>query len=203
MLKYPINAGCTIEKAAEAMLDFRDYRTGKSGRIQEVESDFNGIRVTTEGCTSPEQIVRRYDLDSQTERDDYRKSEAYKKKQEERKKELNNKQGRMTVLLETLFSGYDAMDDKAFMCWLAEYIELGDYVGVDSQEKKVAEILLKLGYKDNDLVVNKDNGEKYVSSKNNDKRWIVGQCINMINRGMHVHPILASKAEGWLKQYYL
>lgn len=179
-MKYEAQAGQSITSAAREAIKLAGEHS------QPVEFDFNGIPIVVEAGQDPKFVSDRYMRQIQKQAEDYEKSPEGLAYAAKRSKEIAVKQNRVGILIQRLSKPL-SLDE--MMNWVKQFTDDADDTGVECNFKEVAKQIEALGY-----VANEHVGQKPEWFNNRERmgRYIVGQCLTFMNKGMGPHPVAIS-----------
>lgn len=183
-IEIPLSAGTPISSAAE---DLYYLSRNKGCRVQ---AEFNGIIIWSEPDSTMEEILFRYDLDSEHRRKAYEESPegiiAKAKNEQDKINRINDAREYINIL-----SSSDLSDLTTVITLLQQSTKL-DYIYTDKEAKEMVEILKEHGYEENVFC-----GDKFVKgNKEIEARWMIGQAMSMPGYGL-----ITKFAEEWLSKY--
>lgn len=151
---------------------------------------FNDIEMTAGPGDDPALLSRFFSQESARRYEEYQRSPQGIAAAEERRCRLHQSQIRMDALMDDMKATFDTGLD-GVVDWLSQYTPLADDNGVSARINIVHNALLAAGYINNEYT-----GDAFVKGdKRIVGRYIVGQAINCMERGMPPHPMLVSFAE--------
>lgn len=152
--------------------------------------EFNGTPLTVNPGESPEASVTRWNSDMEAKQKAWRESPEGIAAQEKRERELSYAKGLMAGILFRLPAKFP--NHRRAMQWLVGYVPAADHAGVDAGLERVTQSLLASGYSRNDLV-----GLPRDAYQDGDTmaRWVAGQALEFMARGMPPHPMTADFAK--------
>lgn len=186
MLQYHGQPGEHISKSAANGLELSRERGSP------VEIIFNDIRLVVDYHShTADQVVEMYDRTSAKRHEEWKASPAgiaYALEEDQRRLEHQTNHDRlMSQLIDV------AGDEERLMSWLSAYSDAADHVGVENKDFQLVWSILEVhGYVNNDCV-GFDKSE--FENPRVMARWIAGQAINCMQKGMSPHPMTAQFVE--------
>lgn len=164
-----------------------------------VEFDFNGHKITVDKSSTLVELSDRYARLCQEAREKYEASGEGKKYEAKRKKDIATKQKIVDGLTTSLLSFNEtdvAKRDGYVLKMLSELAEPADDMDVKTEFGSIVEKLKSLGYKDSDCVkLEKSEYENQPILA----RYIVGQCISCMRKGMAPHHVVTRFVDDYFK----
>ncbi len=205
MLFDPL-AGSSIDwTIAKALKMARKYQ-------RHVRFYFNGLRITVHKRLSFRHVYNQWEHMREARSLAYRQSQEYRDQLAETARETDDRQKQMTELFRVFDTSVKSLP--TLVGSMAQLSDCGDWIHVDwgkawadagcpptekSIHKELVQRMQAEGYYENEGVVPK--GTKFDGSTS-DKvgRWIIGQCINCLNKGMPPHPVVQRFGMQYLEQ---
>ena len=208
MLTYTPEAGTQISFACEEAINIADRHH------DEVSFDFNGVNVIAKPGGLPGALVQEWSDIQQRQAEEYRKTPEYKEKKLQRDKEVATKSARIKELLEDFAPLVErAFLDKAIeyrmhdllpsnphkylekiIDWIDEFTPLADDIGVqgDYDTTLLAQQLEAAGFFEGEGV---GQDPEWFSTREKMGRYIIGQVLSFLKKGMSPHPMTNSFIE--------
>lgn len=153
--------------------------------------EFNGTPLTVNPGEDPDFAVARWNTDFEAKQKTWRESPEGVAAKERSDRELAYAHGVMADVLSLLpFKWFES--HRHAMQWLAMYAPAADHIDVDAEFSRVTKVLLASGYVQNDRV-----GLPQDAYRDGDTmaRWVAGQALECMAKGMPPHPITADFAK--------
>lgn len=183
-LEYSPSAGTHIGLACKEAVAMAVNENAK------VKFSFNGVELLARPQHSPADLQAEWDAISNQRAEDYRNSPKGRAAAKKRTEEILRKQRSMNT---SLAVPPDAIaDHDKLMILLKGVAEDADDIGVQFSKDRLAAQLEAAGFVENEHV-----GEKpeWFNSRPRMARYIVGQALNCLRRGMGPHPATGSFVE--------
>lgn len=182
--------------------DYYSSVAGKAIKIAhekdvDVFFEFNGHTIHVDKLSTLDELSMVYGKLCQEAREKYDASEEGKKYDEKRKKDVVTKQKIVDALTTSLLSFNEkdeAKRDGFVLRMLSELSDPADDIDVNTEFGSIVEKLKSLGYMDSDCVkLEKSEYEKRPTLA----RYIVGQCISCMRKGMAPHYVVTQFVENY------
>jgi len=181
--------GTHIDRAAESLVSAAIEHGSASG-------EFNGISLTADATSSPQEIVSRWNSASEERERLWRESPEGKKAERKRDQRRSDAQSLHDNLMQRLPS-LNMKDDAAVLDWLCQMQEPTDHVGVIVRRATIISHFEKAGYREN-----ANCGDAFKPhDRENVFRYLVGQALSGLKEGSAIHPILHKFAAEWRAKF--
>jgi len=163
----------------------------------DVEFEFNGVKLVATKDKPSHWIESEFDRILKENREKYLQSDEYKALQQKQAEELAHRQNIMDTSIMPVFADIIESGNLDYiMSWIKQFAEQSDYIGVAYDKKYIADFLELNGFKENEHV-GKD--EYFFNTKENMARYIIGQVINYLRKGMTPHSITLKFIDDYFK----
>ena len=177
-----------------------------------VRFKFNGIVLVARSDSKPETLAEKYHADSDKRFEKYQKTKKYRVQIAKRNAEIKFKE----VEIKKLFDRLDLIIKKNFLDkvvsenlkgrlpinteknqgelldWLDKFTPLADDIEIKFDRAALASKLEEAGFIENESV---GMNPGWFDTREKMARWILGQVINCLKKGMPPHPIMTSFIE--------
>ena len=161
-----------------------------------IKGTFNGTSLIVTKDSTVESILKDYNDQLEIAHQKYINSDEYKERQIQEKIELTRLNKESENLM-NVFNTLDFNDYKQVLFWLCKIQPYSDRIGVNVPKDKIFNKLLINGYKVN-VNCEEDFNEE---DPENFARYIIGQCMNGLDRIGAIHYMAVRFTEDWKKRY--
>lgn len=158
-------------------------------RAKVITLDFNDVQIPVHPGQSPDSVVADWRRDMDAAAETYRISPAGQQAKADADARLAKAQSGHDAAMATLPAAFP--DARAAVLWLVPFSDAADHVGIAGREfDRVADVLEGSGWKQDDAcgLPSEAYEEEGILG-----RWIIGQAIDMLKKGMPPHPMLMDK----------
>lgn len=187
----------TIGTYAEKMIRrFRRLREVNPNAEFQVKGEFNGVNLFVDDNSTIDSIVNDYHVGLEKNAEEYRKTDEYKERDQQRKEETKRLQSEADVKMEE-FKIMDKTNTLTLLQWLSDFQQYSDRIDINIDNRLILNELKSLGY------TSGINCEDEFKAKNKDNvaAWIVGQCIECLERVGAIHQVVQKFVEDWKKEF--
>lgn len=154
---------------------------------KKVEFDFNGVTLYCNPDSDLKFIEECFTVALRENREEYLQSDEYNAFQQKQKEELERHQENIDYLMISFIHTLEHGNLDSIMNWLKHFAIHDDFIGVTYDNKQyIADFLEINGFKENEHVGKSKN---FFNDKENMARYIIGQVINFLRKGMPPHQI--------------
>ena len=186
IITYEPSPGTRIETACDEAVNMAK-QIGSTVRFK-----FNDVELTATPTTKPHSIVSEWQQESKRLSEKYRNSPQGRAAAKARTAEISRLKTQSEALLMSLSSILLSGSTDELMGWLKSFAPISDDVCVKFDTAAVAAKFEAAGFKENEGVGKKP---EWFNTRNRMARYIIGQAINCLKRGMPPHPITVSFIE--------
>jgi hypothetical protein len=160
-----------------------------SERAVKVMLEFNDVMVSVLPDSSPESVVADWQRGMDTAAEAYRASPTGRQAAQRRADQLDQAQAEHDAAMAALPARF--ADARSAIAWLMSFYDSADDIGIVRKDfGRVADVLEASGWRDSEAChLPKAEYEKPAVLG----RWIIGQAIDMLRKGLPPHPVLMDK----------
>lgn len=166
-----------------------------SNKRVDVYFEFNGVELKATESSTKDELVNYFHGELSRKRDEYLNSEQYKEDHAKQAKQLQALQIKIDDLLSELKSL--ALTDDSVVSWVGSFAEINDHKDLVYDNSEIISILVSAGYESNAEVGN----PAVKTNKATFARWLVGQAIANLERGMPIHPVAEKFSRDYLNMF--
>ena len=187
----------TISEYATKMINrFKHLQEANPDVEFQVKGEFNGAILFVDDNSTVESIVSDYHITLERNAEEYRKTDKYKERERQRKEETNKLQTEADNMMER-FKIMDKTDTLTLLQWLSDFQQYSDRIDVHTDNQLLLKELKNLGY-----TSGMNCGDEFkAKDKYNFAAWIVGQCIECLERVGSIHQVVIKFVEDWKKEF--
>lgn len=151
---------------------------------QDIAFKFNDVELSATQWSKPETIAKCYDAITKRRRKEYWASPEGIAAAKERRDAVAARQSAVDGLLYKLPKVLKSVSLDKAMKWLQSFQPPSDDVDVKLNRRDVAKTFIAFGYAENEHV---GNPPEWFNTRERMGRYVIGQAINCLNRGMPPH----------------
>lgn len=169
-----------------------------------ITSKLNDVLLPVKPGTSPDAAVQEWERMLEENRKTYLASDEYKEYQRRRLRELEEKNNRFFKQVAYDLDALDHSNPREVVRWLSEFTEYADDIGfLDSGDNRtimrmLPEHFARFGYEPGVNTGKDFDG----NSADNTARYLIGQALDCIKRGMPPHPVMISMSQDYEKKFF-
>lgn len=155
-----------------------------------VSFNFNGVDLIVQENDLQADVRKRFEDEQKRQQQEYQKTDAYAEKVKQQKERADTTQNKVNTMLNQLGL---ITTEAELVSWIGDFSAINDHVDVDIAPQFIIEHLETLGYERNDCVNHPDvRHDSTVFA-----RWLIGQALDCLHRGMPVHPVAQKFSEDY------
>lgn len=148
-----------------------------------VQFDFNGVLIKATASDEVEGLVSKWRAELDAKAAEYKASPEGQRRAEEDRQRQAEREATANQLIADLPTALTS--EATTVAWVGKFAEVSDYIGLTDDKQAVAAAFESAGYIRNDCVGN----PAVKTNKTVFARWLVGQAIDHLQKGMGIHQV--------------